>query len=403
MTSPPASPRSSRSALGVLFLTVFLDLLGFGLVIPLLPLYAKHLAVSEGMIGGLFSIYSAMQFLFAPVWGMISDRIGRRPVILISVFGTLVANALMAVAQGPVLLFVARGFAGLCGANLSTAQAYIADVTTAENRTRGMGMIGAAFGLGFVLGPALAGISSKHLGLAAPFWIASGLAALNLLWAAVALPEPPRHSATRPARRRRLTSLADAFRIPQLGPLLLIFFLVTFAFAGLEVTFSLWVARPPFLYDRQQVGLLFTYIGVVMSLVQGGLVGRLSRRLGEARLVHIATALLALGLLALPLAHGLAALLVVILPITVGTGLNNPATSSLVSRLSPAERQGEMLGVSQSMGSMGRIFGPWVGTALFNHVGVNVPYRFSGAVLAVACLLAVLCVRGAGAQSANRV
>src|SRR5262249_478358 len=183
------------------------------------------------MLGPLFAIFSAMNFIFAPVWGMISDRIGRRPVLLISIFASIVGYALVAIARGPLLLFVARAWSGAATANLSTAQAYIADVTTAENRARGMGMIGAPFRLGFVLGPAIAGIVSKHFGMAAPFWLASGLAVANFASAAMLLPEPERHRDGQVARRRRLDAALAAFRTPRLGALLFIFFVVTFAFA----------------------------------------------------------------------------------------------------------------------------------------------------------------------------
>ncbi|HJZ85434.1 MAG TPA: MFS transporter [Polyangia bacterium] len=388
----PAPP--SRGALGVLFLTVFLDLLGFGLVIPILPLYAKHLALAPAMIGPLFASYSTMQFLFAPMWGMLSDRVGRRPVLLVSVFGSMVAHGLMASAHGPALLFVARSFAGLCGANLSAAQAYIADVTSERDRARGMGLIGAAFGIGFVLGPAIAGIVSKFYGIAAPFWFASGLAAVNLISAALLLPEPP-HAVRAQAPRPRLAAIVSALRTPELAPLLLIFFLVTFAFAKLESTFSLWLAEPPFRYDEAHVGYVFTYIGVLLILVQGVLVGRLARRFGEARLIKVATALLAAGIALLPIAHSVPVLLLVILPITFGNGLNNPSTSALISRLSPPDRQGEVLGVAQSMSSLGRIFGPPTGTFLFAHVSKNAPYLVGGAIMATACLLALARVRTA--------
>jgi len=387
--------KSPRSALGVLFLTVFLDLVGFGLVIPLLPLYAKHLGLTPGMVGPLFAIFSAMNFIFAPVWGMISDRYGRRPVLLISIFASVVGYGLVAVARGPILLFVARGWSGAATANLSTAQAYIADVTTAENRARGMGMIGAAFGLGFVLGPAIAGIVSKHFGLASPFWLASGLAVVNFISAAILLPEPERKRDAHGIRRRRLQAALDAFRTPHLGVLLFIFFVVTFAFAKLEATFSLWLARPPFGYDEEKVGWVFAYIGIVMSIVQGGLVGRLAPRLGEANLIKIATALMSLGLLLLPLAHSLPVLLLVILPITIGNGFNNPSTSALISRLTPPDRQGEVLGVAQSMSALGRIFGPPVGSQLFDRVSPNAPYWVGGAIMGAACLLALLRVKGA--------
>jgi multidrug resistance protein len=388
-----ASP-DNRRQLGVLFLTVFVDLLGFGIVIPLLPLYAKSFAAKPDTVGMLLASYSAAQFVFAPVWGALSDRIGRRPVLMVSIFGSLVAYVLYANAHSLTTLFLARSFAGLCGANLSTAQAYIADVTTAKDRAKGMALIGAAFGIGFVLGPAIAGVVSKHFGVRAPFWVAGVIALANFLSAALFLPEPARVVARQAVRRSRLVALGDAFRVPQLGPLLVLFFLFTFAFANLEGTFALWLAEPPFRYHEAGVGYVFTYIGVIATVIQGAATGRLANRFGEPKLIVAGTCLLSLGMFLLPTATSLPLLLLVILPITTGHSVSNPANTALISRLSPADRQGEILGVAQSISSLGRILGPWFGGAAFRHYGKNAPYWAGGLVMACAFVLAIARVSG---------
>jgi multidrug resistance protein len=387
------SESSSRRPLGVLSLTVFIDLLGFGIVIPLLPLYAKRLSATPGQVGMLLASYSAAQLLFAPLWGRLSDRIGRRPVMLVSILGSIVAYVIYASAESLALLFVARTFAGVCGANLATAQAYIADVTTDKNRARGMAIIGAAFALGFVLGPALAGFTSAHFGEHAPFWVAAALAALNLLSAAVFLPEPRAAAERTAAAKPRLSALPKALALPHMAALLVLTFTVTFAFANLEGTFSLWLADPPFSYDARDVGYVFTYIGVILSLVQGGLVGRMTKRRGEVRMVVMGTALLALGMLFLPAARSLAVLLVALVPITSGNGFAMPTLSALVSKVAPRERQGELLGVAQSMSSLARVVGPWFGGLVFERFGKSAPYYAGGAVMAASCLLAAAALR----------
>jgi predicted MFS family arabinose efflux permease len=292
------------------------------------------------------------------------------------------------------MLFAARGLAGICGANISTAQAYVADTTSAENRTKGMGMIGAAFGIGFVLGPAIGGTAYHLYGEHVPFWIACGLAIVNFLSAFAFLPESAPAGTRARARRSRLASLADAFRTPRLPALLIVFFLVTFAFANLEATFALWLAEPPFRFTPKGVSYIFVYIGIVLVIVQGGLAGRLARRGGEKPLMVAGPGLIAAGMLLLPTARAVSALFLINGIIASGVGINTPATTSLISKASPVDRQGEMLGVAQSMGSLARLFGPSVGGFLFGHFTRNTPYLFGGVLMAGACVLALVSVRG---------
>lgn len=377
----------NRSKLAVLFMTVFLDLLGFGIVIPLLQLYAKRFDASAFQVGMLMASYSAMQFIFAPMWGKLSDRVGRRPVLLISIAGSCLAYSAFALAGSYAVVLLARTFAGICGGNVSAAQAYVADVTGEKDRARGMGVLGAAFGMGFVLGPAVAGFTAGHFGHRAPFWVAAGFALLNLMLAFRFLPESRKPGTAPKVQRSRAAMLSDAFRNPTLRPLLIVFFLVTLAFAQLESTFSMWLAEPPFHYAEKQVGYIFAYIGILLSLVQGGLVGRLSRKLGEAPLIQVGTALVSAGMLLLPTAHRILPLLGWVGLVAVGNGVYAPATSALLSRRADPGRQGETLGLAHSVSSLGRILGPLLGGLLFGHIGPDSPYITGGILMGLVSLM----------------
>lgn len=383
--SPPPARLDPR--LLVVYLTVFLDILGFGVVIPLLPLYARQFQASALEIGLLMACYSAAQMLFAPVWGALSDRIGRRPVILVSLLGSTASYAVFAASSSLAMLFVGRTLAGVCAANLSAAQAYVADVTSPEQRTRGMGMIGAAFGLGFVLGPALGGLSGR-LGPRAPFIAASCLCALDLLLAATLLEEPrPRGERSEHVRPRART-FTNIVRQPQLVLLLGMVLLVTFAFANLESMFTLFL-HERFGYGADGVAGMFVMIGVIMVIMQGGVVGRLSRRVPEPVLIRAGTALLACGLLLLPQAHSVGLLVVAVALFSSGSGLNHPSLSSLTSHHAGPDHQGAVLGVAQAMSSLGRIFGPMFGGFVYDRFGQSAPYVSGGSLMIVACLLSV--------------
>jgi predicted MFS family arabinose efflux permease len=362
-----------QASLAILFLIVFIDLLGFGMVIPVLPLYAKTLGASEAWVGLLSSGYSAMQFVFAPVWGRLSDRIGRRPVLLVSIAMTAIAFALYGLAGSFAWLLVARLFAGIATANIAIAQAYVADVTTPETRAKGMGLIGAAFGLGFVLGPAFGGLLSRW-SLAAPSFAAAALAAANLIAAWFVLGEPQeRRAAAHGARVRGLAALRSELSKPGVLALIAIYFLAIAAFSAMENTYA-FLATDRYGLDPQRVFYLFAYIGVIVVVVQGGLIGPLTRRFGEKRLLVAGLLLQAGGLAALPHAGGLAGLLAATAPLSVGSGLTSPTLSALLSKMARAEDQGGTLGIGQSAAAFGRIVGPEAGTWTYSNQAPAVPY-----------------------------
>jgi len=352
-----------QASLGILFLVVFVDLLGFGMVIPVMPIYAEHLGASEAATGWLSTGYSLMQFVFAPIWGRLSDRVGRRPVLLVSIAMTAVAFLLYGVAASFAVLLVSRLFAGAATANIAIAQAYVADVTTPEGRAKGMGMIGAAFGLGFVFGPAVGGVLAAH-SLSTPGFVAAALSLVNLVGAFFLLPEPAQHAAV--ARQRgRFEALFAELRKPGIRKLLVVFFVVTLAFSAMEATYAFLTQRHYGL-DARHVGWVFAYIGVIVVLVQGGLIGPLTRRYGEKKLLVAGAVLQAVSLAALPFAAGIPGLLLATAPLALGSGLSSPSLSSLLSRFSRAEDQGGTLGIGQSASALGRIFGPLAGTTSFS-------------------------------------
>jgi predicted MFS family arabinose efflux permease len=373
----------TRSSLAILFLIVFIDLLGFGMVIPVMPLYAEKLGASEAWTGLLSTGYSAMQFVFAPIWGRLSDRVGRRPVLLASIAMTAVAFAMYGMAATFGVLLVSRLFAGAATANIAIAQAYVADVTPPEGRAKGMGIIGAAFGLGFVLGPAIGGLLSQRA-LSTPGYAAALLATANLVAAYFILPEPE-HRTVPANRRSRLTALREELGRPGIRRLLLIYFLIILAFSAMEATYA-FLAKQRYGISEVHVSYVFAYIGVLVVVVQGGLVGPLTRRLGEKRLLVLGAALQAVALGTLSFAAGLPGLLAATAPLAIGSGLAQPALTSLLSRFSRAEDQGGTLGIGQSAAAFGRILGPEAGTFAFQS-SHHYPYVGGAAVMGLACLI----------------
>jgi multidrug resistance protein len=404
------------ASLGVIFGIVLLDLLGFGILIPQLGIYGVKFDASPFAVGLLLSVYSLMQLLFAPVLGRLSDRYGRRPVLLYSVAGSLLGYLLFAFARSLPLLFLARIVDGISGGNISTAQAYISDVTTKENRAKGMGMIGAAFGLGFILGPGLGGFLGALGGNLAIGLGAAGLAAVNLVFAFFWLPES-RQPGSAPAAGKSLGGLGRVLRLPVLGLVLGLFLLFTTAFSQMEGTFSVFllirhvaraadvgvgrdlfslvpVATGPLLKEASwRAGFLFATVGVVSAIVQGGLIGRLRGRFGEGRLVVAGTVLTCAGLFLIPVMPVYGWLFLPMCLLAAGSGLTNPSMSAVVSLHAPPERQGEVLGAYQAMGSLGRILGPALGGFLFTVEGPSLPYVVAGLMMAVGVVGAVLLAR----------
>jgi multidrug resistance protein len=381
------------SPLVILFFTVFIDLLGFGIIIPLLPFYAERFGGSAETVALLSASFSLMQFLFMPVWGRLSDRVGRRPILLLGLFGSFGSYLLFGLAGSLPLLFVSRLFAGIAGATVSTAQAFIADTTTAENRAKGMGVLGAAFGLGFIFGPAIGGFLSRW-GHAAPPLFAASLSLANFAAAWFLLPEsrPAHVPATARVVRSRFGALRKALTRPTLPVLFAVYFLVVAAFSGFETTFALF-SQARFGFTEESIGYLFAYVGIVLSIVQGGLVGRVVRRVGERRLVPPAIVIMACGLVLIPLSTSLAMLLIANGLLAVGMGFNSPSLVSLISQGSDPEDQGGVLGVSQSLASLARIVGPAWGGFLYDRFGAATPYASSAALMLLAALTAAIGLR----------
>ena len=374
------------SPLAVIFVTVFIDLLGFGIIIPLLPYYAESFGASAFAVGMLGTSYSLMQFLFAPLWGRWSDRIGRRPIILVGLLGSGASYLMMAYAHSMALVFAARVLGGIAGANVSTAQAYIADVTTPENRAKGMGLIGAAFGLGFIFGPAIGGVLSRW-GAATPMYFAALLSLANFIAAWFLLPESRRGSGRAPATGR-MALVRHALARPELALLLSLFFIVTSAFSGFEATFALYAERR-FGFTALSIGYVFAFIGVVLSTVQGLLVGRAVKRFGERRVVPFAVAAIGLGLALVPVAGSIPVLLAVLGLLAAGMGFNGPSLTAMISKLAAADEQGGMLGLAQSLSALGRIVGPAWGGFLFDRFGIGVPYLSAAVIMVVAFAVAM--------------
>ncbi len=348
------------SPLFVIFFTVFIDMVGFGIVIPVLPLYAEHFHATPLEIGWLTGIYSGMQILFTPLLGRLSDRVGRRPVLIVSLAGTALGFLVMGWATSLPLLFVARVIDGATGGNISTAQAYIADVSTSENRSRSMGLIGAAFGLGFTFGPMIGGILSR-ISYGAPFYFAAALAALNVVLLYFILPESlSREYRSRPHER---TKLADIFRHGHgrlFGTIVVTYFFTITGFAIMTTLFAL-LTEKHFGYDARQTGYIFGFIGIISVILQGGLIGRLVKRFGETALARTGLLFLALAMFFLPLVSTLSMLLLVCGVTAIANGLVNPTLNGLASQMIDRSWQGRALGLMQSAGSVGRLVGPLLG------------------------------------------
>jgi len=371
-----------RSRAIVIFTTVFIDLVGFGIVIPVLPFYAQGTTfnASPRTIGIIFTSYSVMQLIFSPILGRLSDKHGRRPVLFLSIIGTGIGFLILGFADSIWMLFAGRILDGITGGNISTAQAYIADITTTENRAKGMGLIGAAFGLGFVFGPAIGGILSRW-GIHVPFLFAAGLCFANSTLLYFRLPEtltPEQRKKNRVGGERRSKQLMRSLKQPRLTFILIIYFLFIVAFSIMTATFAFYTMFR-FGYDAQQTGYLFAYVGLIAVIIQGGLIGRLVKRFGELRLVIFGALCFAISLFAVPLvgpaAGGLGALLLGGGVFSMGNSLATPALNSLASKSASADQQGIVLGVMQSVASLARAVGPLLQTILIGtavaHMGAD--------------------------------
>ena len=408
---------SRKPSVGIIFLTVFIDLVGFGIVVPLVQVYSRHLEASWFEIGLILAAFSAMQFVFSPIWGRLSDRIGRRPVLLLSTAGATVAYAMFAVGSGlanhQAALWVILGsriFAGICGGNIGVAQAYIADISAPAERSKRMGLIGMAFGLGFIFGPVIGGVSLAHLGETGPGWIACGFCAVNFIFAFARLGESRQPGSAQAAKRPHLAQWLHTLRKPQVGLLVVVFFLATFCFSCFESTLALLISKNfnlDILTDPRAastVVYLYAFCGILGAGVQGGAIGKLVKRLGEPKLIAVSLVLTGVSMAPLPYITGnnslswttLASaggqpwwlLLLVLSVLSVGSALTRPPLFGLLSILTPADEQGETIGVAQSAGSLARILGPIFAATLFGPHPAW-PYLFCAAVALVTGLWVV--------------
>ena len=415
-----------KPSLLVVFLTVFIDLVGFGIVVPLVPVYSRHYGAGGFVIGAIVASFSAMQFIFSPIWGRLSDRYGRRPILLISTAGAACSYVLFAVGSGFEnhlaalgALLISRIFAGACGGNITVAQAYIADITPPENRSKRMALIGIAFGLGFILGPAISGVGLKYIGATGPGWLAAGLCAANFILAFAILTESLQPSSGHASNRPRLNQWNHILAQPKIGPLVLIFFLSIFAFSCFETTLPLLVndnfhlgltvdATKP----AMTVVLVFVYCGLISVFVQGAM-GRLVKALGEPRLIALSLVLTGISLALLPFIKGEGQLkwlpvlrladwpwikmLLVLALLAIGSSLTRAPVFGLLSNLALPNEQGATIGVAQSAGALARIVGPLYAATLYTHTTPLLPYVTCGAISLVAGVLAVQQLAGGSA------
>lgn len=389
-------------SLGVIFLTVAIDLLGFGIVMPFLTLEARDaFGVDAGTAAFLGACYSGMQFLFMPVWGRLSDRIGRRPVMLTSIAFSAITMAGLATALAwsstIAWLFLARAASGMATANIGTASAYIADITSPEDRVKGMGMIGMAFGLGFLIGPGLGGplaaftINGRHGPVAC--YVAGGLSLINFVWAWIALPEslPPERRARgpqRPLSPLRTEALSRLLSTRGVGAASFTNFLIVLAFSGLEITYAMY-GIDAFQLDHKHVGYLFVYMGLIGALVQGGFVRRVSGKVRESSLATAGLLLQFAGFASFVIAPraGLPGLLFASALIAIGNGCTQPAISAYISRMADPTSQGETLSANQGMSSLARVFGPLLGGFLY-QIGPRWPFICCALLNALGVLIA---------------
>jgi DHA1 family tetracycline resistance protein-like MFS transporter len=375
----------------VLFLAALANVIGLGVIVPLLPYFALHHGAGPLEATALFSLFSLAQFLTAPLWGRLSDKIGRKQIILISFAGSALGYLWLAFATDLQMIYLARIFSGAMNGWLATSQAYVADVTDDEGRAKGMGMLGAAFGLGFILGPALGGYLAGEavINYQLPMLIAAAGSAIALLISALLLREPERQASQGVPT---MQFLPQVFSTPILFTLIMLYFGMFFVFAGMESTLALWCERILNMGPRH-VGYYMAFAGICGVIVQGGLVGRLVPRMGEPRVIVMGLLFIGVGLIGLPLVTERVWLLLPFALLFIGFGFANPSLQSLISRTAPDSMRGGAMGIAQSASSLGRILGPaWAGYA-FASIGVAWPF-FSGSAILIPIVFVTLILTG---------
>lgn len=377
----------NRSPIFVLFVTILIDLLGFGLIIPIFPIFAKELHASSFQIGVIAGMYSLMNFIFAPFWGTLSDRIGRRPVMLVSILMTMLAYVFFAFTHDLTFLFFSRIFAGIGSANISAAQAYIADITEPQDRAKNMGLLGAAFGLGFIFGPPVGGYLKSLSGPGSVDFVgyfAAGLCAFNWILAYQFLPESIKQmQKDKPFSFKPFSDLTAELKKPVIRELFTINFLFVVAFSMMQITAGLlWIEK--YALTEKSIGLVFMYMGLTGAIVQGGLVGKLTKTFGEKKLLLIGTVSMGIGVVSLPFVppQYFWLQLISLAFLALSNGCISPSISSLISQASSPKEQGQAMGLNQSFASLARVIGPVLGGLLYN-IQYTLPY-IGGAVLMIA-------------------
>ena len=374
-------------ALSMIFLVVFVDLLGFGILIPILPTFATHiLGVKEGAIGIAIALYSLVQFLFNPLFGGLSDKYGRRNIILYCLLLNASGYIIFAFTHSYLMLLASRVVAGVGGSSIGVAQAYIADITTKEDRAKGMGLIGVAFGLGFVFGPIMGGILAHYSYMITGF-ASAGFSLLAFSLSVFLLPESLKKELIQSDIKRKIFNVDGFKRILNNTPVLLVilmFFILTFSVANIYGTFAL-LGVSVYHFSNIQIGTVYGVLGLVSAIVQGGLIGRLSKKYTDNQLITAGSFLLVAGLVMLPFGGNLVGLIVIIIILSLGTGMLQPILLSLISKVAPEKEQGIVLSVNQSFSAFARVLGPLWGGFSFQYLGYKFPF-FTGA----ACTLLIL-------------
>jgi len=390
MVSSVMGQRSMKQkGLFTLFLVVFIDLLGFGLILPLLPFVAENFNASALQIGLLSATYSFFQLIASPIIGKLSDRYGRKKLLFISQIGTMLSFILMGTAQSLTVLFLSRVLDGITGGNITIAQAYIADSTTPKDRAKSMGMLGAAFGIGFIFGPAIGGFLSQW-GFGVPAFFAAGLAGIAAFSSLFFLKETVNVEKAATAKQTRLSvaQFKNALLTPVLGLLIGVFFLINLAFSGMQGTFALW-SLDTFGWGPTETGYLFGYIGILSVIVQLVILPKALKHFSEKTVFKASLPILALGLFSISLSFHLGLLLIATGFLVLGNALANPTIQSIASENVKKEEYGGTLGIMQSAASLGRIFGPIIGGFLYTLISKDAPYVASGLIMFITYLLVV--------------
>jgi DHA1 family tetracycline resistance protein-like MFS transporter len=369
----------------VIFLTIFVNLVGFGIIVPLLPFYAETFGASPLVVGLLFAVFSLCQLVAAPILGDLSDRYGRRPILIVSLIGTVVSFVMLAVAQSVTMLFVARIVDGLSGGNISTARAYVADITEPQDRSRAFGLIGAAFGLGFIFGPGISALLAP-ISYTAPIWAAAAITLVATAMAWFWLPETVHraHAGTGMPFRNVMAIMGR----PTLRRVLMMDFAYWFAFAMFQTSFALFAAAR-FGFDAPRTATFFAAFAVLGALVQGVFIRSIVQKLGDKKTFMLGLVCAASGLVAATLTHTVALFAVSLIPLALGIGFGHPTMSSLISRAARADEQGRVQGAASAVESLGRTIGPVWGSASLQRFGEASPYISAAGFLIMTLVLSV--------------